>query len=77
MNSRAKCHNLPEEFDDTSSQADKCSNEKNRNVRNNNNERRLGVDRRNSLYMVYIPERRSGRDRRKNFKDHESNDDDA
>lgn len=77
MNSPVKSDNLPEELDDVNSRADKCSNEKNGNVRNSNSERRLGVERRNFLYSVYIPERRSGRDRRNNFKDHESKGDDV
>ena len=38
-----------------------------------NVERRSGVERRNFLYVVHIPERRSGRDRRDRLnREHES-----
>lgn len=37
----------------------------------NNGDRRLGVDRREFLYTVYLPERRSNKDRRR-VSDHKS-----
>ena len=64
MNTSRKHENAAEQNDESIPPTGAGDDKKKKKVHRGSDERRLGFDRRCFSYTVYIPERRSGRDRR-------------
>lgn len=66
MNTNRKLDNAAEEIDEVVPPTGEGDGKKIRGVHQVGDERRLGLERRCFSYTVYVPERRSGRERRTN-----------